>query len=64
VPRIADLELRRVYANGDTTRTSGDVIARERTLMPFVEVALARERQWVGGDDAAGANGGERVTDL
>ena len=46
-------ELSGVDADGDAARSSGDVVASQRTLAPFVEFAVAVQGERVRGDDGA-----------
>ena len=60
-PDVADRELRRVHADGETARAGVEVVARQRALAALVEAALGVERERVGRDDGAGAERRERV---
>ena len=51
--RIANLELRGVDAHRHAARARGQVIARERALPPFVELAIGVERQRMRGNHYA-----------
>ena len=46
---IANLELRRVYANRKPTRAGGDVVARQCALATLIELAVRRQGQRVRG---------------
>ena len=51
--RIADRELRRVHADGESARAGVEVIPRQRPLATFVELALRREGERMRGNDLA-----------
>jgi hypothetical protein len=42
-----------VHAHGEAAAAGGEVVARERTLAPSVELAARVERERMGGDDGA-----------
>ena len=59
--RVADLELRRVHAHGETAGARGHVVARQGALVLLVEPAGPVERQRLGGDDVTGEEVGAEV---
>jgi hypothetical protein len=53
-PHPSNGELRRMYADGNTTGTGGDVVARERPLRAFVQRPGGGQGQRMRRDDLTG----------
>jgi hypothetical protein len=47
-PLIANRELSRVYADGNSARACVTVVSRERALTPFIEFPRARQSEGMG----------------
>ena len=60
-PRLADLELRGVHADGQPAGAGIDVVAGQGALRPAVELPLLVERQGVGRQHGAAAQDGEDI---
>ena len=54
VLRVADLELGRVHADGESAGAGGEVVTRQGSLVLLGELPVTVERQRLGGDDVAG----------
>jgi hypothetical protein len=48
---LANLELGGVNTDGQSTGTSGEIVAYESALMPLIKLPACVERKWTGGDD-------------
>ena len=53
--RIANFELGGVHTHGNASRTSGQIISGQSTLPALVQLAIAVEGEWMGGNHKAGA---------
>ena len=53
--RVADCELRRVHADGESSRAGRRIVARQHSLVPLVESSIRVEREGMRRDDKAPA---------